>query len=76
MAGVLKTEPHLVKNRDVCSHESEQDIHVSTISTPMMKTVQEQAAHETLPPVTYARTVQGSTIFYPFPAVKYHVEMK
>ena len=49
MAGVPKTEPHLVKNKDVCTHESDQkDVHVSTVSTPMRKTVQQQAAHETL----------------------------
>ena len=49
MAGVLKTEPHLVENKEVSSHESEQDIHVSTVSTSMMKTMQQQAAHETFP---------------------------
>ena len=50
MAGVPKTEPHLVKNKEMCTCESEQkDVHVSTVSTSMTKTVQQQTAHETLP---------------------------
>ena len=52
------------------------DVHVSTVSTPMTTSVQQQAAHETLSPVTCAGTVQGIAIFYALPAVEYHVEMK
>ena len=61
----------------MCICESEQkDVHVSTVSTPMTKTVQQQAAHETLSPVTCAGKVQGNATFYTLPAAEYHGEMK
>ena len=63
-------------DRSFLLKELPEDVDVHTVSTPMTTTVQQQAAHETLLPVTGAGTVQGIAIFHALPAMEYHVKMK